>query len=251
MLHIAREAAIRAQRVAHNFHYQRSLRAALALQQTAFFHSSSILRKESDVSTAGGTSANPSTQNSASASDLSNTPNLLHFPDRTDPTQNPLAELAAEEVRTAEEYWKKTQSTHQQPQYHQELNEYGEAHAIGRRKRSRAKIWLSDGEGRIVINNQSWVDYFPRIDHRDKVLKPLDLLGVIGKMDIRCDVKGGGVNGQAEAIRHGIARALQKWDPNMRPALKSNGLLTRDSRVVESKKYGRKKARKSFQWVKR
>ncbi|PXF46545.1 37S ribosomal protein S9, mitochondrial [Gracilariopsis chorda] len=251
MLPIARGAAIRAQRVLHYFHYRRSIGAALALTQTASVHASSIVQSESGVTSPGATSADPSKQASASGSDLKPVANVLHFPDPTDPKQNPLAELAAEEVRTAEAYWKKVQSTQQKHQYRQELNEYGEAHAIGRRKRSRARIWLTDGEGHIVINNQSWVDYFPRIDHRDKVLKPLDLLGMIGKMDIRCDVKGGGTNGQAEAIRHGIARALQKWDPNMRSTLKSNGLLTRDSRVVESKKYGRKKARKSFQWVKR
>lgn len=135
--------------------------------------------------------------------------------------------------------------------YVRKLNEAGEAEATGRRKRSRAQIWLSDGNGQITVNDRPWIEYFRRIDQRDKILRPLDVLGIVGSMNIRCDVRGGGMNGQAEAIRHGIAKALQNWNPAVRPALKSDGLLTRDSRVVESKKYGKKKARKSFQWVKR
>ncbi|CAN8075659.1 unnamed protein product [Agarophyton chilense] len=213
----------------------------------AFLHVSS--KAQADSGSKGIDSASLLSSSTRSAADQ-DAP-MLRFPDPNDPSQNPLAQLTAEEVKTAESYWKKVQSSQQRPEYHQKLNEHGEAHAIGRRKRSRAKIWLSDGEGRILINDRSWVEYFPRIYHRDKVLRPLDLLGIIGKMDVRCDVRGGGLNGQAEAIRHGIARALQNWDPNMRPMLKTNGLLTRDSRVVEPKKYGRKKARKSFQWVKR
>ncbi len=82
-------------------------------------------------------------------------------------------------------------------------------------------------------------------------MRPLLLIGKAGLMSIECSITGGGNTGQAEALRHGVARALQKWNPDWRKALKKDGLLTRDSRVVESKKYGRKKARKAFQWVKR
>ncbi|KAI0567201.1 ribosomal protein S9 family protein [Gracilaria domingensis] len=240
MFRLARRSAHRGYETALELYSRRAPGSKAHWPPRAFFHISS--KAEDDSGVEGPDSA---------ASQTSHKAQVIEFPDPNDPTQNPLAELAAEDVQTAEKYWKTVQSSQKQPTYHQKLNEYGEAHAIGRRKRSNAKIWLTDGEGRISINGRSWVEYFPRIDHRDKVLKPLDLLGKIGKMDIRCNVKGGGVNGQAEAIRHGIARALQNWDPNMRPTLKANGLLTRDSRVVESKKYGRKKARKSFQWVKR
>ena len=122
---------------------------------------------------------------------------------------------------------------------------------MGRRKRSVAHIHLREGTGCITVNGLPWVDYFPRIDQRDKILRPLSLLGVVARYDVDCRVFGGGTNGQTEAVRHGIARALQVCDPHMRPTLKADGLLTRDSRVVEKKKYGRKKARKSFTWVKR
>lgn len=101
------------------------------------------------------------------------------------------------------------------------------------------------------MNQRPFVDYFPRIDHRDRLIRPLLIAGMLGKMDIECQVKGGGPTGQAEAIRHAVARAVLKWDPVWRAPLKKDGLLTRDPREVESKKYGKKKARKSFQWVKR
>lgn len=135
--------------------------------------------------------------------------------------------------------------------YQQILTPDGRAYAIGSRKRSKAKVWIGNGDGTITVNGRSWVEYFHRIDHRDKILRPFVLVDLVGKMDVTCKVRGGGPTGQAEAMRHGVARALQNWDPQFRPTLKKDGLLTRDPREVESKKYGRKKARKSFQWVKR
>lgn len=174
-----------------------------------------------------------------------------NFPDPSDPFQHPLAPLAEEELQQRAQHLKKVQVTRAPRVYHKKLTEDGRAHAIGSRKRSRAKVWIGPGQGNIVVNGRPWVDYFPRIDHRDKIIRPFTLLGLLGKMDVECSVRGGGPTGQAEAMRHGIARALQNWDPSNRPAMKSDGLLTRDQREVERKKYGRTKARKSPQWVKR
>lgn len=175
----------------------------------------------------------------------------FQFPDPTDPHQHPLASMMSEDVEERREYLKKVNSTNKPPVYKRKVNENGEAYAIGSRKRSKAKVWLRPGTGDIVVNGRSWVDYFRRLDHRDKILKPFGLLHLTGSMDVTCEVKGGGTTGQAEAFRHALARALQNWNPEYRPTMKENGFLTRDSREVEPKKYGRKKARKSFQWVKR
>lgn len=169
------------------------------------------------------------------------------FADPRDPKQHPLASLSTEEMQQRQEYWKKVQSENKPTVYKQKINENGEAFAIGSRKRSKAQVWIRNGTGQIVVNDRPWVDYFYRLDLRDKILHPFGLLGLMGKMDVKCRVIGGGPKGQAEALRHGIARALQNWDPLYRPALKSEGLLMRDSREVESKKYGWKKARTAFQ----
>lgn len=173
------------------------------------------------------------------------------FADPRDPQQHPLAPLASEEVQQRREHLEKVLVTMKAPVYKRKINADGQAFAIGSRKRSKARVWLRTGTGEILVNGRPWVDYFHRLDHRDKILKPLGLLHLTGKMDVTCEVLGGGTTGQAEALRHGISRALQNWDPLFRPTLKENGLLTRDSREVEPKKYGRKKARKAFQWVKR
>lgn len=174
-----------------------------------------------------------------------------YFADSRDPLQHPLAPLSTEEMQERREHMEKVQISTKPPVYIRKLTADGQAFAIGSRKRSRAKVWLRTGSGKIVVNGRPWVDYFQRLDHRDKILRPFGLLDMMGKMDVTCDVLGGGQTGQAEAMRHAISRALQNWDPLFRPTLKENGLLTRDSRAVESKKYGRKKARKAFQWVKR
>lgn len=122
---------------------------------------------------------------------------------------------------------------------------------IGRRKTSVARIYMQPGKGEIKINNKDYTEYFP-IDIMQIVVKqPLAIVDVEGKYDIKVNVDGGGFKGQAEAVRLAISRALCEIDEEFRPALKKEGFLTRDARMVERKKYGRKKARKRFQFSKR
>jgi len=122
---------------------------------------------------------------------------------------------------------------------------------IGRRKTSVARIYMQPGKGNISINNKEMKDYFP-VDIMQIIVKqPLTVVDVDGKYDIKVNVDGGGVKGQAEAVRLAIARALCKVDEEFRPPLKKEGFLTRDARMVERKKYGRRKARKKFQFSKR
>ncbi|RLN94537.1 hypothetical protein BBJ28_00006615 [Nothophytophthora sp. Chile5] len=138
---------------------------------------------------------------------------------------------------------------------HRTVDEQGRAYGTGRRKTSTARVWIKPAAdpfaGRIVVNKMDVVDYFDRDSHREEVLKPFSAVEQIGAFDVYCTVKGGGNTGQAGAVRHGLARALQNWDPELRPALKKAGYLTRDPRMVERKKPGQPKARKKFQWVKR
>ncbi len=123
--------------------------------------------------------------------------------------------------------------------------------SIGRRKAAVARVILNDGKGNITINNRDFKDYFPNPQLQYVVEQPLNLLQVSGKFDIKVNLDGGGVKGQAEALRMGIARALVKLDPENKPALKAGGFLTRDPREVERKKPGQPKARKKFQFSKR
>jgi small subunit ribosomal protein S9 len=124
-------------------------------------------------------------------------------------------------------------------------------HTIGRRKASVARIYLNKGKGVITINKKDYKDFFPVEGLQKKVLQPFSILDLEGKFDVKVNVNGGGNTGQADAIKLAIARALCELDLENRPALKAEGLLTRDPRVVERKKPGQKKARKKFQWVKR
>jgi small subunit ribosomal protein S9 len=124
-------------------------------------------------------------------------------------------------------------------------------HTIGRRKASVARIYLNKGKGAITINKTDYKDFFPVEGLQKKVLQPFSVLDLEGKFDVKVNVNGGGNTGQADAIKLAIARALCELDLENRPALKAEGLLTRDPRVVERKKPGQKKARKKFQWVKR
>ena len=124
-------------------------------------------------------------------------------------------------------------------------------YATGRRKRSIAKVWVKKGSGMIHVNGKIMNDYFKRPVHQIIVMRPLELSNVATAYDVRASVKGGGHSGQAGAIIHGISRALVLHDENLKSALKKEKLTTRDSRVVERKKYGRKKARRSFQFSKR
>ncbi len=123
--------------------------------------------------------------------------------------------------------------------------------SIGRRKAAIARVILNDGKGNITINNRELKEYFPNPQLQYVVEQPLNLLQASGKYDIKVNLDGGGVKGQAEALRLGIARALVKLDPENKPALKASGFLTRDPREVERKKPGQPKARKKFQFSKR
>jgi small subunit ribosomal protein S9 len=124
-------------------------------------------------------------------------------------------------------------------------------HTIGRRKEAVARIYLSQGKGNITVNGKDFKEYFPVDTMQYKLEQPFKTADLSGKFDVKVNVDGGGTTGQAEAIRLAISRALCEFNAENRPALKSQGLLTRDARVVERKKPGQKKARKQFQWVKR
>ncbi len=124
-------------------------------------------------------------------------------------------------------------------------------HGVGKRKTSIARVWMKPGTGQIIINKRSLEEYVPRESLRKLIFEPLELVNKVGEFDIKVNVKGGGVSSQADAIRYGIAKALLAYDENLRPVLKKAGLLTRDARIVERKKYGRHKARRGFQWRKR
>jgi len=124
-------------------------------------------------------------------------------------------------------------------------------YATGRRKRSIAKVWIKKGTGLIHVNGKKMNEYFKRPVHQIIVLRPLELSNVASVYDVRASVTGGGLSGQAGAIIHGISRALVLHDANLKATLKKEKLTTRDSRVVERKKYGHKKARRSFQFSKR
>ena len=131
------------------------------------------------------------------------------------------------------------------------LNFKDSKYATGRRKRSIAKVWIKKGSGLIHVNGKIMNEYFKRPVHQIIVLRPLELSNVANAYDVRASVKGGGLSGQAGAVIHGISRALVLSDANLKTTLKKEKLTTRDSRVVERKKYGHKKARRSFQFSKR
>ena len=124
-------------------------------------------------------------------------------------------------------------------------------HTIGRRKASVARIYMSKGKGNITVNGKDFKEYFPVDTMQVKLEQPFNIIDGAGKFDVKVNVNGGGTTGQVEAIRLAISRALCELDPENRVSLKPEGMLTRDSRVVERKKPGQKKARKKFQWVKR
>ncbi len=132
-----------------------------------------------------------------------------------------------------------------------QLDNKGRVYATGKRKNSIARVWLKKGEGKISINGKSIENYFSRPVLQMIVNQPLEIIQAVGNYEILATVKGGGLSGQAGAIRHGISKALSLYDLGLRPALKKVGLLTRDSRVVERKKAGLAKARRSYQFSKR
>jgi len=124
-------------------------------------------------------------------------------------------------------------------------------HTIGRRKTAVARIFLSEGKGNIVVNKKNYTEYIPTATLQYKVQQPLELTGTVSNFDLKITVKGGGITGQAEAVRLAISRALCQVGEENRSTLKPEGLLTRDPRMVERKKFGQKKARKKFQFSKR
>jgi small subunit ribosomal protein S9 len=133
----------------------------------------------------------------------------------------------------------------------QQLDKHGRAYATGRRKDAVARVWLKPGSGKIVINERDQEVYFARPSLRLVINQPFGLTDRTGQYDVIATVKGGGLSGQAGAVLHGIAQALSRYEPTLRTTVKRAGFLTRDSRVVERKKYGRAKARRSFQFSKR
>jgi small subunit ribosomal protein S9 len=133
----------------------------------------------------------------------------------------------------------------------QELDAQGRAYATGRRKDAVARVWIKPGSGKIVVNGRDQAIYFARPSLRLVINQPFGVTERVGQYDVMVTVKGGGLSGQAGAVKHGIAQALSKYEPTLRSAVKAEGYLTRDSRVVERKKYGKAKARKSFQFSKR
>jgi small subunit ribosomal protein S9 len=127
----------------------------------------------------------------------------------------------------------------------------GRTYATGRRKEAVARVWVKPGNGDVTVNGRKMFDYFMRSVLQTLVLQPFSVSNRVGRYDAFCTVSGGGLSGQAGALRHGISKALANCEPDLRAILKSAGLLTRDSRVVERKKYGLMKARRSFQFSKR
>ena len=124
-------------------------------------------------------------------------------------------------------------------------------YATGRRKTSIAKIWLKKGSGKIYVNGKNYDDYFKRENHKMQLLRPFEIISQPTNYDVKCNVKGGGLTGQVGAMVHGISKALLMFDTELKSTLKKEKLTTRDSRSVERKKYGRRKARRSFQFSKR
>ncbi|MEQ8825351.1 MAG: 30S ribosomal protein S9 [Filomicrobium sp.] len=137
------------------------------------------------------------------------------------------------------------------PVHVQKLDAHGRAYATGKRKNAIARVWVKPGRGKITVNNKDFTDYFARPVLQMLLQQPIHAAERADQYDITATVVGGGLSGQAGAVRHGISKALTHYEPELRTVLKKGGFLTRDSRVVERKKYGRAKARRSFQFSKR
>jgi small subunit ribosomal protein S9 len=158
----------------------------------------------------------------------------------------------AETIQTLEELSSlKPAAAPQPPKYVQKLDKQGRAYATGKRKDAVARVWIKTGAGKIVVNERPVESYFARPVLRMLIQQPLVASNRQGQYDVVCTVSGGGLSGQAGAVRHGLSKALMRYEPDLRGVLKRGGFLTRDPRVVERKKYGRAKARRSFQFSKR
>ena len=157
----------------------------------------------------------------------------------------------AETLNTLEDLGTATEVESDAPVYTQKLDAYGRAYATGKRKDAIARVWIKPGSGRVIINGKDYDKYFARPVLQMILQQPVIAADRKDQYDITATVAGGGLSGQAGAVRHGISKALTYFEPDLRPVLKKGGFLTRDSRVVERKKYGKAKARKSFQFSKR
>ena len=157
----------------------------------------------------------------------------------------------AESMQTLEDLSTLKPAASDAPKYVQKIDKQGRAYATGKRKNAVARVWIKPGAGKIVVNTKTVEVFFARPVLRMLIQQPLVAANRAGQYDVICTVSGGGLSGQAGAVRHGLAKALTYFEPDLRGALKSAGFLTRDSRVVERKKYGRAKARRSFQFSKR
>jgi small subunit ribosomal protein S9 len=131
------------------------------------------------------------------------------------------------------------------------IDAQGRSYATGKRKNAIARVWIKPGKGQIIVNGKGSTQYFARPVLQMMIAQPLEVANRSGLFDVWCTVVGGGLSGQAGAVRHGISKALTYFEPDLRPVLKHSGFLTRDSRVVERKKYGQRKARRRFQFSKR
>ena len=161
------------------------------------------------------------------------------------------AEAPAAEAAAEEEAVPPPPAQEAAPLREQQLDKYGRAYATGRRKDAVARVWLKPGSGKIEINGREQETYFARPTLRLVINQPFDVADRRGQYDVVATVVGGGLSGQAGAVKHGIAQALTRYEPALRTMVKQAGFLTRDSRAVERKKYGRAKARRSFQFSKR
>ena len=157
----------------------------------------------------------------------------------------------AAETTSADAYLAGAPVAEAAPLRQQELDKFGRAYATGRRKDAVARVWIKPGSGKITINGRDQEVYFARPTLRLVINQPFGVAERDGQYDVICTVKGGGLSGQAGAVKHGIAQALTKYEPVLRGPVKAAGFLTRDSRAVERKKYGKAKARRSFQFSKR
>jgi small subunit ribosomal protein S9 len=168
-----------------------------------------------------------------------------------EPAPAPAPEAETEAAAPAEESAAPPPPVEAAPLREQQLDKYGRAYATGRRKDAIARVWLKPGSGKIVINGREQDVYFARPTLRLIINQVFDVTDRRGQYDVEATVKGGGLSGQAGAVRHGISTALTRYEPSLRTTVKREGFLTRDPRVVERKKYGRAKARRSFQFSKR
>jgi small subunit ribosomal protein S9 len=157
----------------------------------------------------------------------------------------------AESIQSLDQLSSLKPATVEAPKYTKKVDKLGRAYATGKRKDAVARVWIKPGTGKIVVNTREVEVYFARPVLRMMIQQPLTTVSRQGQYDVICTVSGGGLSGQAGAVRHGLSKALTNIEPDLRGLLKKGGFLTRDSRVVERKKYGRAKARRSFQFSKR